>query len=463
MNQQDHGTYFTEKLLHLNSYALTVGFSEDEVPFGDVSGPTENTIEEHMGFLYRLPRNIEDVSNPTDSSSNNRQYVTTLPDETEEDGGDDSDNNGVSDGDAVQNLQEGYGEDMDVELELDGNELRDPTQAETEATERQLENLDVAEIARRRDEANKRLIEDEMRKLLPQEGSRESTLDAFKRLTDKSPWIPFRPRDSAVPPSDIDREEGRLFDEWRPNYSRDPRAQPHKQFRQFAADWNVEVSRRFKAWSSGENIVQIRLKSEIQLQQYDDHNRGLASLQAVAPREDAHRDMVDATFRANRAMMPPTGAAFNVTPPTYVAYPGGRTPFGVPLTLNSTIAQGAVTQYNPANIQAQQMHRQPYTMALPNLPTVPQPRPVRKVFKSKKYCIVCGYRKNVHVVALEGKGGIDKDGNINCTRQYCGRCGDMKEHHPEGEMGPKCTRNIRANGICDTNVANWYDYKLCKY
>jgi hypothetical protein len=84
------------------------------------------------------------------------------------------------------------------------------------------------------------------------------------------------------------------------------------------------------------------LKSEIQLADYDDHNRNLESLQAVAPREDGHRSILDATLRETRATLPPTGLAHHVQPPIYALNPNASTAFGHPRVLNSAVAVGAV-------------------------------------------------------------------------------------------------------------------------
>jgi hypothetical protein len=283
MNQEDHGTYFTEKLLHLNSYAIAVGYSKDNAPFHAISCPSTCTVNEYMGFNYRLPAEIGNVSNPTDLSME-REY-DEIDDETEEDGGDDSSGGNINDKVLVEVLQEAYGQDgIDVEVILEEGDYENPNDERIQhELQHQLEDEDVAEAVLISNEANSKMIEKEMSRLLAEEGRYETSLDVFKRLTNKRPWIPFRARDSTTEATEIDREESRLFDEWRPRYSRSSRAPVYKQFRRFAIDWNNEVSRRFKVWSSGGTIVQIRLKSEIQLQEYDDRNRELRSLQAVAP------------------------------------------------------------------------------------------------------------------------------------------------------------------------------------
>lgn len=455
MNEEDHGTYFTEKLLHLNSYALAVGYSREEAPFNDISSPTTCSFSEYLGFNYKLPTDIGDVSNPTDMNTVGRQYDQVDDDENEEDGGDDSGN--IGDDELVQLLQDVYGQDgIDVEVVLEDHEYGEPNGENIQRELQQLELDDVAEAARITDEANRKAIEAEMSRLLPEEGRYETSLDVFKRLTSKRPWIPFRARDSTTEATDIDREEAMLFDQWRPRYSRNSRAPGNKQFRRFVIDWNNEVSRRFKVWSTGGSIVQIRLKSEIQLQEYDDRNNELQSLQAVAPMEDDHRTTLDATLQTTRRLLPPTGPAHTVTPPQYVNNTNGTTPFGVPLVLNSAIAMGALRN-NTVNTNNM---RQPYVLALPNLPQQAPPRPPpKKQFRTRKYCIVCGWRKQEHS-KQEGRGGKDKKGNSNCKRNYCGNCYQLEDVHvARGTlMGPACT--LPTNRYCSANVNDWFDYRV---
>ena len=78
----DHGTHETEKLLLLNSFAHSIGFKDEELPYKDISAPkaSPDAPDEYMGFSYAVPpvEGQTDVSNPTDSLT---QYETVLDDE----------------------------------------------------------------------------------------------------------------------------------------------------------------------------------------------------------------------------------------------------------------------------------------------------------------------------------------------------------------------------------------------
>jgi hypothetical protein len=173
--------------------------------------------------------------------------------------------------------------------------------------------------------------------------------------------------------------------------------------------------------------------------------------------EDDHRSTLDATLQTTRTLLPPTGPAHTVTPPVYARNNNGTTPFGAPLVLNPAIAMGALLNNINTN------NRQPYVLALPNLPQQQPPRPpARKQFRTRKYCIVCGWRKQEHQ-AHEGRGGRDKKGNSNCKRNYCGNCYQLKdEHDTKGiAMGPECT--LPTNRFCSANVNDWFDYRVCSH
>ena len=121
------------------------------------------------------------------------------------------------------------------------------------------------------------------------------------------------------------------------------------------------------------------------------------------------------------------------------------------MVLNASIAVQAVNAFvPPAGFGAA-----PFTMALPNLPPVAPPRPIRKQFRTKKYCLVCGWRKKEHYDG-EGKGGKGK-----CNKDYCGNCYRIKAHHGSIPFGPECIYPV--NAYCSSNVKDWYEYKASYY
>jgi hypothetical protein len=72
---------------------------------------------------------------------------------------------------------------------------------------------------------NSKAIQEALCLLLPENAQGESTTDAFKRLTNKSPWIPFRSPESTSTATDVDNEEVRLFDLMEPGFKRATRDQ----------------------------------------------------------------------------------------------------------------------------------------------------------------------------------------------------------------------------------------------
>lgn len=421
LGAQDHGTSRHETLVVLNSYARQVGYKEDQLPFKNLSPPTANDdIEEFMGFSYSLPPDAPAIVNPT---ARNAGQGALNPEDSDND-----DNLPEPEVDAERDsyLREIFGDDYDIEVVVNADLEVDPTQQQEQQLELHLHELDAEEAVQAFDNNNKELIQSELAKLVPHDGSRETTLQAFKRLTNNTAWFPFRKPNSSTPATDTDREEASYFNEVKDQYDRDADTGP-RTYRRFSQAWNDEVARRFQLWSTGdEDIIQLRPKSIVQLQQFFDIQKEYEALAAVAPTtEDPHRLALQQTFRETRQMLPVTAPRFPVAPPVYTQRYGGFVPFGNPHVFNAAITQNIVTGYRggPA----------PFQVALPNVTR----REQRKVFRSKKYCIVCGWRKKEHGDD-EGTGGRDRKGNSKCSREFCGNCYALKEHHVDGNFGPDC-------------------------
>jgi hypothetical protein len=228
----------------------------------------------------------------------------------------------------------------------------------------------------------------------------------------------------------------------------------NRTYKRFTTAWNLEVSRRFQSWSrDGEDVVLIRLKSEIFLRDYYKALREMQSLQSVIPQQqDEHRDQMTNQFRETRNALPVTAPPHVVVPVTYVNRTG-FVPYGNPTVLNAEITMAAMHAMRNNNNAA------PFRVGMPLLPAMAIPRTQRKIFRSKKWCIVCGWRKNQHA-DTEGKGGKDKRGNSYCKRDYCGNCYQLKEEHDKRNigMGPECT--LTTNQFCAANVQDWWEYKV---
>ena len=143
-------------------------------------------------------------------------------------------------------------------------------------------------------------------------------------------------------------------------------------------------------------------------------------------------------------------------PPVYVNNGGGVVPFGNPVALNaSTAVVGAVDNINPA---VQGRINAPFRMSLPQVPPANPMQPLRRCFRTKLYCIVCGWKKKHHTPD-EGKGGIDKKGIANCYRQFCGNCFTMKAFHNESPFSPE-TCAYPTNAASRKNVEEWWEYRV---
>lgn len=446
MGETDYGTYMTERLLTLNSYAVAVGF--EKPPYPNLSSPTDtaHTHAEFLGFKYNFE--INEVSTST--------TVETGEDaELDEDGGDDGDLPAETlfrDLDLQRILEDSCAE-FDIEVLFSEEEYVTAIAAQRRTANDETANLlELSEEAAQHDAANATAIEEALARLLPGDTGMESSMDAFKRLTNERPWIPFRLPDSSSPPTDIDNEEARLFDEMEVTFKRgrkdDPPPPAHKSYHMFAMRWNELVHQRFKAWCTGdENVLLPRLKSCLQLQQYYDKRQQIASLQAVLPtHEDPDRETLQQTLRANRRLLPRPRSPHTVNPPIYRTNPNAITPFGHPNALNAKIGGRIVTQA----IQgvAGSVVQVPYRVALPNLPAARRPPQQRAVFRTRRYCRVCGWLRSDH--------NKDKEGVAeSCKRLFCGKCYLLKRHHPNNSFGPQC--NNPTNGYCTGNVLDWYN------
>jgi hypothetical protein len=282
--------------------------------------------------------------------------------------------------------------------------------------------------------------------LLPNTAGRESTLDAFKRLTEKNPWFPLRSPDSTSAATDTDRAEATYFATKSPEYSRHAELDSPHGYKSFASEWNNEVSRRFKAWSTGdEDVIQLRLKKWEYLAEYFDKIEGHKALQAANPADDEHRLALRETMRTNRRELPANPRPFVVTPPVYRN--DGITPFGAPTTLNPFIAMNAVTGgYIGATGVCNRRMVAPYEVRRPILALPPPPPRQMPVFRSRKYCVTCGCRRNQH--------HSTESVASSCTRAWCGRCYQLKEHHPDNAFGPKCINTV--SPYCSIFVEDWY-------
>jgi hypothetical protein len=455
LGEEDFGTYQTERLLALSSYAKTVGFAND--PYKNVSAPTVDALSplEQLGFSYKLKLVGDGLTNPTDPQTSNNNQRTQVGEgsdpENEEDG--------VNEQQEFEHILREVGEDLDVEVVFENEEhqryLNAPPLGEDDR--RRIALQQAQELDALNDAANTRLIQDELNRLTPNDDTaNESTLKTFERLTNKCPWIPFRAEDSSCPATEIDKEEYRLFDLREAEYSTAKGASARKSYHVFANRWNVYCTTKFKEWtrSRSPDIVIPRLKSALQLQQHLEKRNRLRSLESLIPRAiDPVRDALNKTLADNRGHLPRDPENYICRPPTYLHQQNSVIPFGNPTVLNAEIAVNVVGGRGVPNNN--NVTTAPFSMRLQNTPaTAPVPkRPAYTRFRSRKFCVTCGWLRSEH---SKNEGVAAK-----CKRKWCGRCFHYKMHDKDADgnptgFGKDCTGKISDN--CTWNVANWFDH-----
>jgi len=250
---QDDGTHATEKLALINTFATTLGYDPLNVPYPNLSIPSvNNTFKECIGFTYKTEG--EDVSNPTSN-----QYARCNGEEMQEPAINDEDLAALLAGTNFDDLNE-------EDVEVDFGDIEDVS-VEPE-TIRQLNFAETADKSWMTDLTHKDLIEQTVQRLLPPSIGRETTLQSFRRLTLEAPWIPFRTINSEKPPTELDLAEYRLFEDFLSTGRHSPHVSPGaaRGFNQLEREWNLEAAKRFRAWSSGEQDVElINRKSTKQL------------------------------------------------------------------------------------------------------------------------------------------------------------------------------------------------------
>jgi hypothetical protein len=180
LGEKDYGTVEVEKLLLLNSFAKSVGYSDDQLPYRDISAPSvskEPSDTEYIGFSYKL-RRTHIVSNPAQATTD---YNSDDNEEEEEEDAARESTNSFPEND---NEQIDFDErDIDVELQDDEFVLAARNPGSENYQDQQIEELEQEEATRVSDQTNAAAIALEIIKLLPATNGKETTMDVFKRLT----------------------------------------------------------------------------------------------------------------------------------------------------------------------------------------------------------------------------------------------------------------------------------------
>ena len=436
LSEDDHGTFHTESLALINGLAKSCGYSMADLPFSKVTYPSSCSVElfgEVMGFNYD-EEPAEVVANPTLVANPTGEHaMRELGEFLEDVDFDDDDSEEVEGEDAAIGAVEDTGA-MDTTVDTtvdDTGEMETTVEADDGEGEEDDDYIPPDAGAEMEDEEendviNAEAIEDAVKRLTATTTSpRETTFETFRRLTNNKMWVPFHSGTS--PMTELDRAERELFEKMKQDYSRKARLASPRGYSTFADAWNVEVAKRCQQKMAGEDVILINCKSVIQMQEHFDSQKELREQAALNMNNNPFQQELSRTIRDSRPRQPT-----QVQPPQYNTMPGGQIHFGAPTVLNPSITCHAINPLAMINPNTQQPVPQYTPFAFQPRRPLPPPNPLFG-YKKATWCIICGFRKKDHL-AFESFGS-------KCQREYCAKCGDLKIHHPNQEMGPLCKNN----------------------
>lgn len=212
-------------------------------------------------------------------------------------------------------------------------------------------------------------------------------------------------------------------------------------YQHFANEWNQEVADRCARMVDGEeNVVLIRQKSAIQLQEHCDRleTKKRMAVLADSDADRSNRQDLRETMRETRQDVQLQAIPHG----TRIRYPTeGNVPFGMPAPLNPTTLEGAVL-HRPRDV----MH----VNASCGRPWELQPfcatTNVLVGYKKTTWCVSCGHRKADHVK--------EESFGYRCKREHYARCGWLKQHHQTSNcrMGPCCANPAKS----DSPHSQWH-------
>jgi len=310
----DHGTHRTETLALLNSMASTVGYSDENLPYPGLSVPGLPTIREREHFGFHC------VSAMTEADFW-RRYNGSQP---------------------------GISTDVGTDNDVDDEDPNDPAPSLDEV----LEDIDAAEKEDTEDpeeEARDEAIQAAVARITPLIRPYESAAQAYERLTNQQPWYPFH--SGCTRPTKIHEEEFTVFETMQSRFKRGVGPRARDGYQHFANEWNREVATRCSQMVDGEDIILIRRKSAIQLQEHCDRLQEKRRMAVMADSEMDRTNREDLrevmrTTRNDTSVQPIPTAQATQCPTT------GNVPFGMPATLNAEMLQGAVIHRPQAVMEA---------------------------------------------------------------------------------------------------------------
>jgi hypothetical protein len=387
----------TERFGMINSLHVSAGFKEQDIPFGGICQPA-------------LPSDISSADIGFDKGA-------SLPS-----------GESIADVLATENRTNGTGFVEDHETAAPGD---DNSESEDDES--------VSDLPENDDDVDG--LDAKLDWLVPEIRRKESTMDAFKRLTLQRPWIPFH--SGTGQKTLIDHKELSLFESMKVHFNRHAPPRSPKGYYAFMTAWNLEVAERYRRQSIGEDYVTpINRKSIQQLQEHYDRveaKLGMAARVEEQWEQHGHRqmDQLNDTLNQNRRNQTSIAPLTQAQPITYPQT--GPRPVGNPAVLNPEIVAGALR----ARPQQQQQRQQvPYNVLCPQQTNI---NPLLG-FKRYTWCITCGYRKSAH----EPHERFGKP----CLRDWCGNCFQLKRFHNNGLMGPHCQHQPHPT---ESQQSFWYN------
>ena len=418
-------THKTETLALINSMARSAGFKDEELPYRSLSTPpTAEDIEAaDIGFdiAVVLPTgktvgDTIDTGVPSAASDDNIEDDRVLQEEDQ----------------AAGNVRSTAGNTVNSVVDVD-DDSNDPV----------VEGSPLDEELNLATETNAALdtvaIDIRVKALLPEVRKRETTMQAFSRLTRMQPWIPFY--HGTGPLTASQQEEVILWEAMSQDYKRKlpPRHSSGKGYHSFMIAWNLEAGRRYKVLTveGDDEVVLINKKSVIQLQEhYDFIQQRLGSAARIETageqaEHDSNVQRLNHCLRQTRATIQNQGPVVLAQP---IVYPqAGIFPTGNPLTFNADVVRNSLqpapaTARNPAPFVLQ-----PFVVS-----TLAQHQTKCPLdgFRDRKYCTTCGWQRAHHE--------RDESFGSTCTKELCGKCNRLKKFHNKDhftgklQMGPFC-------------------------
>jgi len=220
LGETDCGTSRAEVLALLNSTASGAGFANGELPFPSLAMPCllPNRCKEAIGLNWHCPE-CDNASNPTQTSN-------------------------------LQAFDAGTEEHL-MQIDFDAVEEDEDSNAEEPENDEEEDSTEPIALNENQDseeDINLQLeVDAEVEHLLVlDQRSPETSSQTFNRLTNKEPWIPFRPVNSTIPKTQLDIAECQLFQQMKKDFKRHASPGQPLGYKDFELAWNSEVAERHR-------------------------------------------------------------------------------------------------------------------------------------------------------------------------------------------------------------------------